>query len=1349
MPTTEAGASGDQTVGQPPRLVVGIGASAGGLEASKSLLAAVPASNGMAFVLVMHLDPSHESHIAEILRTITAMPVAQVSGQQRLEPDHVYVIAPSASLEVHDGILSSNPTDAAGRRKPVDAFFSSLADDQRERAVAIVLSGAGNNGSSGIRNVKAAGGLCLAQKPETAQYDSMPRQAIETGVIDRVLPPELMPGLLLGYAEQPYVSRAAWAAEPTPESEPEAFAEILALLSRKHGLDSRLYKKATLLRRAERRMSLRQAHGWQAYLSCLREDPGEVAALYRDLLIGVTRFFRDPEVWEYLARELAGPVVAESSEERPLRVWVPGCATGEEPYGLAIVFLEHLARLGRASRMQIYATDVNEDALALARRGVYPSTIASDVSAGRLQRFFLRQGEQFQIRKDVRDVVTFAMQNVLTDPMFSRLDVISCRNLLIYLEPAAQERLIELFHFGLRPGGLLILGSSETVSKPTDLFQALSKKHRIYRAAAVTRAGRNHGAGHWSLTPAPVRELADPRQALPRGPRTLRLIEQLVLSRYTSACVVINQAFEILYSFGPTQDYLAQPAGEVRMDLLSWVRPGLYPRLRSVLSGVVDSKELVSITDLRVERNGRSHRVECTAEPITQLAGVEGLYLVCFRDVPPAATAESGAGEEPHEPLVRQLEDELKDARRELQSVIEQLDSTNEAYRASHEELVSLNEELQSTNEELETSKEELQSLNEEMVTINRQLEEKNTELRSTNVDLNNFFVSTEIPTIFVDRASRIRRFTPAATQVMRLVPSDVGRSLAHIKCRFEDARMLDDVARVIEKLSPIIDEVVTEEGHWYARKVLPYRTDDDRIDGVCITFTDITDQKRASADAERSRRYAEAIVQTVPTPLVVLDEEMVVTSANDCFYETFRVSRADTEGKKLYDLGNRQWNAPGLRNVLEKLLTQTGDVVDQEVVHTFETIGPRVMSLHARKMAGTATAPSILLAIEDITERKRHAHELAEQQQRKDEFLAMLGHELRNPLSALWHGLELLGEPGQDHAAAQELRQMMVRQTRRIGAMLDQLLDLARVTSGKVQLHREAVDLACVVRGAAETVRPLIEAQRHTLRLALVPDETAIVTGDAVRLTQVVENLLTNAAKYMLDGGKITLSLEVDEDTARITVRDTGIGMSADLVPHIFELFTQAPRTLDRSKGGLGLGLPLVRRLVDMHGGQVVGSSPGLGKGSEFTVTLPRLRQPAPTALAGPEAVPASDLRRRRILVVDDETDTADALAMVLNRAGHATAVSYDGAAALQAARTFKPEVVLLDIGLPRMDGYEVARRLREDLGDQNVLLFALTGYRKDAGRLDRVGFDGHLLKPPDLRQLAALIARGRTVRG
>jgi two-component system CheB/CheR fusion protein len=1365
-----------------------VGASAGGLEACQRLLEGAPTDAGLAFVIVLHLAPAQESHVAKILQRATAMAVSQVAGGERVERDHVYVIAPGTSLGIRDGALAAGaPDEPHFRARPIDAFFSALAADRGPGAAGIVLSGSGEDGSAGLRAVREAGGLCLAQHPATAAYGAMPRAAIDTGAADSVVPPEGMGEILRRFAEDP-ANRpergrpesledppAEPGAQAPPAADPETAGEagatvvrtgleaILDLLGTRYRVDFRDYKRGTMERRTARRMGLLRLDGWQDYRDYLSAHPQEVEALYDDLLVGVTRFFRDPDEWELFAREIVPALVAERGDVTAVRAWSAGCATGEEAYGIAMVLLEHLEHretAGRRVEVKVFASDASPGALEIARRGLYPAGVAEQVSTGRLERFFRPSAGGFEVASDLRSAVTFAAHDLLSDPPFPHLDLVTCRNVLIYLDLAAQERLLERFHFALRPGGTLWLGTAETVGRRTDLFTQVPGNHRIYRATAT---GPTYG---YSLAARRVRGVAPataPGQAAARTPQVPRMIEKLVLQRYATPSVVVDQALEIRYFFGPTDPYLTRPPGEARLDLLSWVRPELYAKLRVGLAEAFERRRPVTLTGMRLEGPAEATRVEIVIEPLAPVLHEGGMLLVAFRDVSTSSTAPPNPDETPDETpdvapedadeeegnLSRQLYEELQDTREHLRTAVDQLRTAIEEHGASYEELLSLNEELQSSNEELEASKEELQSLNEELTTTNRQLEERNEELRTLTSDLDNLLVSAEVPTLFLDRDLRVRRFTPATTAVARIGPADLGRPLADLALEVRDDDLLTDAERVLSDPTPIEAEVVGEDERWFSRRVLPYRTADGTVDGVCLTFHEITALKAAAAESEYARLYAEAIIRTSRTPLLVLDMDHRVVSANRAFYETFEIDEGETVGRRIYQLGNGQWDIPRVRALLEDaLLRQEGEVRDYDVEHLFERIGWRSMRLNADVMPRLDRADLILVSIEDVTDLRKaemaaqsRADDLAEDHQRKDEFLAMLGHELRNPLAALVNGVELLEQAGGPDL--EPIRAMMGRQTGRMTAMLDQLLDVARVISGKLELVREAADIAEAARSAVESVKPLLEAPGHELTLSLPPAGAVLVHGDAARLAQVIENLLANASKYTDDGGRIWLNVEATDDTVEVSVRDTGIGVEPELLSHIFDLFTQAPSGLHRTKGGLGLGLSLVRNLVQMHGGSVEAFSAGAGKGTEMVVTLPRLRagrrgspgkKRKETEAAGPPA-------QRRILVVDDEPDTAGALAELLGLKGHTARAVPDGASALALVQTFDPEIMLLDLGLPGMDGYQVASKVREMLG-QRVMLVALTGYQDDPVRLREAGFDAHLLKPTSLEKLFTLVS-------
>jgi two-component system CheB/CheR fusion protein len=959
--------------------VVGVSASAGGLDAFKRFFTSMPPDSGLAFVLIQHLDPTHESLAAELLARCTPMPVVQVERDTRVVGNYVYVIPPNRYLEIDKGVLRlSTPPEPRGMRMPIDVFLRSLAADLHEKAIGVVLSGTGTDGTLGLKEIKAAGGMAMVQDPRTAEYDGMPRSAIATGGVDYVLPPETMPRALVEYLRHSYVQERPPLAQPISND----FTSIVALLQARVKYDFTAYKKGTLLRRIRRRMSLAHVERVPDYLQRLRKDSTEVTALFKDLLISVTSFFREPKAWQFLQQEVIPRIVAAKDPGAPVRVWVAGCATGEEAYSIAMLLIEEIQASQKRCPIQIFASDVDKDALDFARGATYPESIAASVPVQRLRRFF-RQGEHsYRVNKDVREGVVFAEQNVIADPPFSRIDLISCRNLLIYLEPAIQKKIISLLHFALNPGGYLFLGSAETIAQQDDLFETISKRWRIYRRIGPTR----HDKVQFPVVAAPEPGRRPELEFTPEGPdlgRLTVLVQQLLLDRYAPASVVINRKYEILHFSGRTEDYLLHPPGLPTQDLIAKAREGLQTALRAAAHRAIREDQAVTAS-ARLKRDKVLRRVNITIEPLKGSKKTEGLLLVSFRDEPedarPAAVAaQLQVAASADETLVRQLEQELKTTREDLQSTIEELETSNEELKAANEEVMSINEELQSTNEELETSKEELQSLNEELSTVNSQLESKVTELEGTNNDLENLLTSTNVPTIFLDRQLRIRRFTATATRLFKLIPSDIGRPLGDVAQRFEDTELLPHAAKVLDKLTPQQREIRTDEGRCYVRQVLPYRTQDNRIEGVVVTFS------AAAADAlQGARLYAESIVDTLHEPLLVLDGDLRVRSANRSFYEAFRTSPAETEGRPIYEVAGRQLDIAALRGLLSGTLQTRKPLQDFEIECDLPDLGRRSIILNARLLERKDDAGElVLLVMEDITGLKRSENALRESESR------------------------------------------------------------------------------------------------------------------------------------------------------------------------------------------------------------------------------------------------------------------------------------------------------------------------------------------------------------------------------
>jgi two-component system CheB/CheR fusion protein len=847
--------------------VVGIGASAGGLEAFRQFFITMPSESGIAFVLIQHLAPDHESLMAELLGRYTTMPVVEVEDRMRIQPNHVYLIPPNKYLSIDRGELYlTTPVERRGIRMPIDFFFCSLAEDQHARAVGIVLSGTGTDGTLGLRAIKSAGGMVIAQEPTSAQYDGMPRSAIATDVVDYVLPVAQMPEVLLRYAQHPYVNGESQA---VGKGRLDHLHRILAVLQTRTGHNFSYYKHSTLLRRIDRRMGVRHMEHVDDYVQCLRADPEEVSTLFRDLLISVTSFFREPDAWQYLREAVIPQLVEETPVQGTIRMWSPGCASGEEPYSLAMLVLHHLRAVQKPCRIQIFATDIDEYALERARSGLYPKSIAADVPPPYLETFFTREPHAYRINKELREAVVFSVQNLISDPPFSKLDLISCRNMLIYLQPEVQQQIMGLLHFALRPGGWLFLGKSESIGYRQDLFQALSKELRIYQRLESEQL---------HFTEFPLRtdqNRANRAMRRPTPGHSLNLttvVQQQLLREFVPATVLIDRNYEVLNLQGAVRQYLDFPEGEPTYDLTKIVMHGLRTKLRVALTKAMREKMPVTVSNARVRREGMFYPVSCFVRPVTEPAEARDLFLVTFRDEPSQALSIGTTDDVENDECmtVRQLELELETVRGDLQNSLEEMKTSNEELKASNEEIMAMNEELQSANEELETSKEELQSLNEALTALNTQLQENIRELEGTNDDLINLQVTTNIATLFLDLDLRIKRFSLAAQPLLHLIPADVGRPIEDISQKLISATrspvsLRADAETVLDTLMPLERELQTPEGAWYIQRMLPYRTEKHQIEGVVATFTDVTRLKMVHESARAAESYLRLVADTLP----------------------------------------------------------------------------------------------------------------------------------------------------------------------------------------------------------------------------------------------------------------------------------------------------------------------------------------------------------------------------------------------------------------------------------------------------------------------------------------------------
>jgi two-component system CheB/CheR fusion protein len=953
--------------GAPAFPVVGVGASAGGLEAFEELVGHVPVDSGMAFVLVPHLDPSHVSILGEILQRAASIPVLEATDQLPVAPNCIYVIPPNRDMAIFHGRLQlSIPPAPHGARMPIDAFLRSLAEDQGENAYGVILSGTGTDGTLGLRAILGAGGVTVVQEPSTAKYDGMPSSAIKAGYATHVLPPGEIPGVLQRQAHAP-----ATAGAPVLPSVAGGMDQVLMVLRSKTGHDFSQYKRSTVGRRVERRMGQHGIEDLRVYARYLKENPAEVKLLFKELLINVTSFFRDPEAFEALRLEVLPTLVADKPEGYVVRVWVAGCATGEEAYSLAILLREFIDDAHRDCRVQIYATDLDDEAIAIARAGGYPPNIVQDVSPERLRRFFVKEESGYRVKKEIREMVVFAVQNAVKDPPFTRLDLACCRNLLIYLQPELQERLIGTLHYALRPGGVLFLSPSESIGNHTELFTPVNRRWKLYRTVpsnALPRLASTRSTG-WTEPPEIGSGGAPPSRKDARLADTTR---HALLQAYGPASVLTDLSGNILYVHGNTGRYLSPAIGRATLNVIDMAHDGLQSELRGAFQDPASWKNHVLARELLVRTDGRWQPVLLA---IRAVAGEDsaGLALVSFQEIAPPALpvprSKRGASRSESR-RARELARALAHSQELLRTTTEEQQANTEEFKSINEELQSTNEELQSTNEELETSREELQSVNEELVTVNGELQAKVEQLARVQNDMRNLFDSIGVGTVFLDDALGIRRFTREATRIFRAIPSDVGRPLADIKSDLPSDELLAGARSVLDTLVPWERELTTADGTSYLTRIQPYRTLDNVIEGVVMTFTDISARVRAEGALQDALVLAQSMVDTVREPLLVLDEGMRIASASRAFYEQFRVTPQETIGHAIYEIGERQWDVPALRQLLETTLERDRAFDGYVVEHDFPRIGHRRVVLNARRIARTTgKTKQILLAMESVPE--------------------------------------------------------------------------------------------------------------------------------------------------------------------------------------------------------------------------------------------------------------------------------------------------------------------------------------------------------------------------------------------
>jgi PAS domain S-box-containing protein len=1180
--------------------VVGIGASAGGIQALRQFFERVPHDSGIAYVVILHLSPDHDSKLAEVIQQATTIPVTKVTSKTKIEADHIYVVPPNQHLTIEDGTIVPNVNVLEeDRRAPVDIFFRSLAERYGSRAICVVLSGTGANGSMGLKRVKENGGVAFVQNPREAEYNEMPRNSIATELVDDVLSVTDIPARIIAYKDSVGTVQIPVDAERRAEDEQHALREIFSHLRLQTGHDFSNYKRPTLLRRIERRINIRNFSDLPSYAAFVVKDPDEVTMLLKDLLISVTNFFRDKKAFEALENEVIPSILAGKKPGAQVRVWVAGCATGEEAYSIAMLFAEKTLSILDAPKVQIFATDIDESAIGFAREGVYTINDAADVSPERLRRFFNKEGETYRIRREVREMVLFANHNFIKDPPFSHLDLISCRNVLIYLNQQAQERVMETFHFALDQGGFLFLGLSESADTANDIYTPFNRELHIFQPRKV------------SMRPFPIPESVPTVQSVvqsshpvftssdndPQRERTtIGDLHQRLLEQYAPPSIVVNLDYNIVHLSERAGKYLQITGGEPTQNLLKMVRPELRLELRAALFQAVQRQMAVDANGLKVAIGESVEILDVHVRPMLREGdNAYGLILIVFEQTSRAA-AETSVLLSSDEPVARQLEEELIRLKVQLRASIEQHEFQAEELKASNEELQAMNEELRSSAEELETSKEELQSINEELRTVNQELKVKVEETTLASNNLQNLINSVDIATIFLDRSLRVVLFTPPATQLFNLIANDIGRQLSDITHRLSYHDITRDSEAVIQKLKTIEKEVKSADNQIYLMRALPYRTEQDRINGVVITFINITERKRSELTAQESAERFRAMVSQSTAGFVQTDNGGKFTLVNKKFCDMVGYGETELLTMRMADLLLKDDDKQGL--VLLDQIDSKGWLpfdAEQRLVRKDGSLRWVSASVSAIRN-GEGRSEAAVVVCQDITERKAL-------EQQKDEFISIASHELKTPVTTIKSYAEIILETFQKarDVKAATLMQKLNNQIDRLAGLVRDLLDTTKITDGKLTLRFEILNLNELIRERLEEMKRL--SPKH--QLIHKPGKLKSVEADRERIGQVLTNLLTNAIKYSPSGGSIIVSTESKGKHVQVSVADKGIGIADEYKKQVFDRFFRVSNAELKTYPGMGLGLYISSIIIQRHKGTIdVKSKPG--KGSVFRFTLP-----------------------------------------------------------------------------------------------------------------------------------------------
>ncbi|MFG0263532.1 MAG: chemotaxis protein CheB [Rhodopirellula sp. JB055] len=1320
-----------------PTKVVGIGASAGGLQSLEALFDELNAETGLAIIVIQHLSSDFDSMMDQLLSRHAKLPVHLIEDGTLIEPDHIYLLPPGQHVIISNRrLLLAERAKGNGLSFQIDGFLRTLAQEAGPDAVAVILSGTGSDGSRGVCDIAAAGGTVIVESIETAAFDGMPRSAYETGVAELVLsPPEIARALQRIAADAPATLTNS---EPKETLDAEPLLEspirlVYGLLHNTFNIDFSQYKTEMFSRRVERRVRLAQKDSINEYWEMLREDTEELNQLYCDILIGNTDFFRDSKAFDRLELDVLPKLIDDLNPDEDFRCWVAGTATGEEAYSLAIQLAEEFDRRGIEKRVRIFASDVHDPSLLKAGRGVFTDERLASITPERRERYFIERQDGFHVTPEIRKLVVFTPHNVIRDAPFTRLDMISCRNLLVYLTPATQQRVLSLFHFGLKTGGVLCLGNSESLGDLRNEFQPLDESLRIFRKhreVSASASGNLSLRRPWPSVPPAGVDIARERTATRQ---LLKTYDQL-LEKFLSPAILVNDKKEILHVFGGAGSYLSFSDGRPQNNLLNIILPELRSAISIALVQLRRDGNPVTVEQIPCVLNGEQCFLKITVDRFdagddqegTSLIQLEPQELQPSQRAPIVLTADQVIA-------VEYLERELQFTQSHLQSTIEEHQSTNEVLQSTNEQLTSSNEELQSTNEELH-------SVNEELYTVNAEHQRKIDELTELNDDIDNLLTTTNVHTLFLDSRLRLRRFTPRIAELFNLIPQDIGRPIDAFTHRLQDAFLTQSIKEVIQTEQFIQREIKDENGQWYLLRIFPYLSR-GTVEGAVVTLVDVTMLQAATEALQKSEERFDLAVRG--SNAGIWDWKDVTKEAIWCSRRMYALLGRDPTDEMTVSLWEELMHPNDHARVMAALKSHLENDTPFDIEYRMEYgTTNEYRWFHMRGSAERKSGRSetrMAGSVEDVTQRREAEQEVKQGVARRDQFLAMLSHELRNPLGAVTNAIAIMSAKETKPLVTEKALGVVKRQLGQMSHLLDDLLDVSRITHGKIELREQRTDLTRVAEQAICTIQSRADASNVELS-SNIPSAPLIVNGDPARLEQVTVNLLNNAIKYNSAEGKVHLELKVAGNNVLIEVKDTGAGIPEDKLNEIFSLFYQSDETLDRSNGGMGVGLTLVKAVVELHHGTVTAESDGIGKGSTFTVTLPLSQYQIADDTEAPQS---SGAALQSVVLVEDIDDAREMLAGLLELRGLTVFQASDGVAGWEKICEIRPDAAIIDIGLPVMDGHELAKRIRSDPDHACTKLVALTGYGQDKDRkaVRDSGFDLHLVKPLNPEKLEQIL--------